>query len=134
MVYLPESRGTSELHPDKTPGWNELHFMNREEFARMVPTVLQLEVSRLGMVLTRFEPGTDAYNAVVTARHRVGKLREGLQSVLTSDEVADHERDLETAIMSVSIRDEDVPRDVQRELVYVADRLVYILGQMRLLY
>ncbi len=134
MVYLPQSRGTTELHPDKTPGWNEVHFVNREEFATMAPTVLQLEVSRLTKLLPEFDLGSDTYNSIIAARRKVESLQFSIKNEMNPDEVESCAADLESSIMCVSAADSDADADSSRVLVYVADRLVYILGQLRHLY
>ena len=134
MVYLPQSRGTTELHPDKTPGWNELHFVNKAEFATMVPTVLQLEVSRLTKLMPGFEIGSDAYNSVVAARQKVESLQFLIQEEMSPEDVESCAANLESSILCVSAADSGANTDSSRVLVYVADRLVYILGQLRHLY
>ncbi len=134
MVYLPNSRGTTELHPDKTPGWNELHFINREEFANMAPTVLQLEVSRLTRLLPSFELGSDAYNSVIAARKGVAHLQTLIQEEMDETRVKECALELESAILCLSVSDRKTDPNSRRVLVYVADRLVYILGQLKHLY
>jgi len=134
MVYLPESRGTTELHPNKTPGWNELHFVNKAEFATMAPTVLQLEVSRLSKLLPTFEVGSHGYNSVIAARRRVESLQFDIKEQMDASEVASCAADLESSIMCVSAADSEADVESSRVLVYVADRLVYILGQLHHLY
>ena len=134
MVYLPNSRGTPELHPDKTPGWNELHFINREEFASMAPSVLQLEVSRLTRLLPSFELGSDAYNSVIAARKSVAYLQSYIQEEMDEARVKECSLELESAILCLSVSDRKTDPNSRRVLVYVADRLVYILGQLKHLY
>lgn len=134
MVYLPGSRGTAELHPEKTPGWNELHFINREEFADMAPSVLQLEVSRLTRLLPSFELGSDAYNSVIAARRKVAHLQSSLREKMDEARVKECATELESAILCLSASDRKTDPNSRRVLVYVADRLVYILGQLKHLY
>lgn len=122
------------MHPDKTPGWNELHFINRNEFAAMAPSVLQLEVSRLSKLLSSFEPGSHDYNSIVVARQKIGDVTSMISQEMEPECVEECARELESVIMHLSASIPDTDPESSRILVYVADRLVYILGQLKHLY
>jgi len=120
------------------PGWNEAHFVDRASFARMAPPILQLEIRRAGRILAHVEPGTDAYNDIVSVRHQIVLARglvldEGAQT--DPAEVLEY---IERAAAYAALLAEGDPSDINEpgedSLRYVADRLLYIHGQIRHLY
>ena len=120
------------------PGWNEAHFVDRASFARMAPPILQLEIRRAGRILAGHEPGSDAYNDIVSVRHQI-VLARGL--VLARGEEADPARVLEhveRAAAFAALLAEGDPSGIDEpgedSLRYIADRLLYIHGQIRHLY
>lgn len=120
------------------PGWNEAHFVDRASFARMAPPILQLEIRRASRVLSQFEPGTDVYNDVVAVRHQI-VLARGL--VLDEGGKADPAHVLEhieRAAAWAALLAEGDPSEIDEpgedSLRYIADRLLYIHGQIRHIY
>lgn len=109
---------------------NEIHFVDRDEFLQMAPAIVQLEITRLCKMLTDLEPGSDVYTAVVATRYHLTELLKEL-SVQDADEgqtiSAEH---LRAAIMCLSVPEDTVDETIQESLVYVADRLGYILLQV----
>jgi len=100
----------------------------------MAPSVLQLEVSRLTRLLPSFELGSDAYNSVIAARKSVAYLQSYIQEEMDEARVKECSLELESAILCLSVSDRKTDPNSRRVLVYVADRLVYILGQLKHLY
>ncbi|MFT4603943.1 MAG: hypothetical protein ACI9W4_000661 [Rhodothermales bacterium] len=108
----------------------------------MAPSVLQLEISRLGRLLDQLRIDDDRRNVLVSARYRLGLLKE----IVTGDfETADLEvcdEHLRTAILSLGFRPdaadrvavagttaaagaglETIPDNIADRLGYVRERL-----------
>ena len=54
--------------------WNELQFLSWREFEQMAPSILQLEVTRLGKVMQSQIDDTDFHNRLVRARFSLQQL------------------------------------------------------------
>ena len=109
---------------------NELHFVERDEFIQMAPTVVQLEITRLTKILGGLEIGSDNYNSIVAARFQ---LRQFLNDLTVAADHSDSHLSvdrLNIAIMCISAVSSSVDTDTCDLLIYVADRLGYILSQM----
>ena len=53
---------------------NELPFLRWDEFRQMAPTILQLEITRLGTLIDAAGHDTDFRNALVKARYEVKRF------------------------------------------------------------
>lgn len=112
-------------------GWNEEHFITVSDFANNAPAVIRLEIARISAVLGRLEIGSDSYNEIVSARHRLTTLVEEIESI-RDDVIEKHLFQLlEAAILSVSIEATTIFAGEAEELNYAANRLDYIVKQMR---
>ena len=115
-------------------GWNEEHFITVSDFASNAPAVIRLEVARISSVLRRLEIGSDSYNEIVSARHRLTTLVSKIEE-LAADVLEQHLFDLlEAAILSISLESAAIAIDRSEdsaELNYTANRLDYINKQMR---
>ncbi|MCH8122625.1 MAG: hypothetical protein IH853_05835 [Bacteroidetes bacterium] len=106
---------------------NEIHFIERDEFVQMGPAIVQLEISRLGDMLHDIEPGSDIHTTLVTVRHHLSLFHDELNRDV---EVASFEH-LDAAIVCLSFPDSETTETTRDTMVYVADRLGYILAQMK---
>lgn len=120
------------------PGWNEAHFVDRTSFARMAPPILQLEIRRASRVLSQFEPGSDTYNDIVSVRHQIVLARGLVLDEGATADPADVLEHVERAAAYAALLAEGDPSDItepgEDSLRYIADRLLYVHGQIRHLY
>ncbi len=106
---------------------NEIHFIDRDEFVQMAPAIVQLEISRLGDMLHDIEPGSDIYTTLVTVRHHLSLFHDELNRDVDARNI-EH---LDAAIVCLSFPDSETTETTRDTMVYVADRLGYILAQMK---
>lgn len=115
-------------------GWNEEHFITVSDFVKNAPAVIRLEVARISAVLGRLEMGSDSYNQIVSARHRLSTLVSEIEG-LQGDSLSQHFFELlEEAILYISIESASISAekpDESEDLDYAANRLDYIIKQMR---
>jgi len=136
---------TQNSHRDKTPlpetgrhlGWNEEYFITVSDFANNAPAVIRLEIVRISGVLGRLDIGSDSYNEIVAARHRLTILVTKIEG-LTEDVIPLQLFELlEGAILTVSIEAATIAAGASEEseesedLKYATNRLDYIIKQMR---
>ncbi len=115
-------------------GWNEIQFLEADELRRMAPSIVGLEIKRLGDVCARTEPGSIFYNTIVTARF---ELRRFLEILSESDEEKLRDecvRHLESALVCLALCQKDAEADVLGVVEYASDRMKHILERMKLLY
>jgi hypothetical protein len=113
--------------------WNELQFVSWGEFKRMTPSILQLEITRLGGIIERRPADTAFRNALVRARFSLRRFVECLAAERDALEpaCADH---LATAIMSISLLPDDLDEETRRACRYVRDRLDYVYHRIGMIY
>ncbi len=114
--------------------WNELQFLSWGEFKHTVPSILQLEVTRLGKLMGAFSGDTDLHNSVVRARFA---LKQFISCVERSQRDALEESSsahLRTAIMNLSFPPRDLDAQTKETLSYVLDRLNYVYCRIGLIY
>lgn len=111
---------------------NEIQFLSWGEFRQMVPSILQLEVTRLGTLIEAAGEDTDFRNALAKARFEVKQFIACVQKAdkATVEEVcAPH---VQTALLNVSLLDRD--EDTMATLHYIIDRLQYVNDRIALIY
>lgn len=112
-------------------GWNEVHFVGIVDFAHNAPSVLNLEIARLDDALLRVKFGSLDYNEIISVRYHLTTLVKQIK-ILTSTGIPDGLFELmEVVILNLSVASVSISSDVSKELDYVANRLDYILAQMR---
>lgn len=113
---------------------NELQFVSWTEFQEMVPSIIQLEISRLERLIEGLQSETEVHNAVVKARFELEQfaacLQEGEKEDL-EDTCAPH---LEAALLTISMISTDPDDEAAETLQYVADRLEHVHDRMELIY
>ncbi|NNF02928.1 MAG: hypothetical protein HKN17_00570 [Rhodothermales bacterium] len=134
----PTRRNTIDDAHVSNPGWNEAHFVDRASFARMAPPILQLEIRRAGRILAGHEPGTGLYNDIITVRHELVRARTHVLEFGERCDPAEVLEHVERAAAFAAVLAENDPADItepgEDSLRYIADRLLYIHGQIRHLY
>lgn len=113
---------------------NELQFVGWKKFREMVPSIVQLEVSRLERVVDGVQENTELYNAVVKARFELKAFADALQNADKDDLEETCAPHLEAAMLTVSMTPGDREGEVAETLRYVADRLEHIHDRMELIY
>ena len=114
--------------------WNELQFLSWREFKQMAPSILQLEVTRLGKVMQMQIDDTDFHNRLVRARFSLQQFIEGIRKTegeTLDDACLEH---LRRAIMSVSINPPDLDAKTAATCGYVLSRLNYVYNRIDLIY
>lgn len=106
---------------------NEVHFIEHDEFAQKAPAIVQLEISRLGDMIHGNEPGSNLHTTLVTVRYHLSLFHDELNREMNAVSI-EH---LNAAIVSLSFPESEIAETTRDTMVYVADRLGYILAQMK---
>ncbi len=99
----------------------------------MMPSILQLEVTRLGTLIDASGGATDFRNALVRARF-------ALKQFIACVEQADKENveacapPLQAALLNVSLVNAHLDEETTARLHYVMDRLKYVNDRIALIY
>ena len=113
---------------------NEIQFLSWEEFQQMVPSILQLEVTRLGTLIDAAGTATDYRNALVKARFEVKRFIACVQAAekeTVEDSCALH---LQTALLNVSLVKTGRDEKTTAVLDYIIDRLTYVNDRIAFIY
>jgi hypothetical protein len=114
--------------------WNELQFLSWREFTQMAPSIIQLEISRIGSIIDAPATHIDMRNVLVKSRFELRKFQECLQRAELpplGDSCLAH---LRTSILSLSIQDQIPDRKAAATLKYVCDRLISLLRRTDLIF
>lgn len=113
---------------------NEIQFLSWEEFQQMVPSILQLEVTRLGTLIDATGTATDFRNALVKARFEVKKFIACVQvaeKTTVQEACALH---VQTALLNVSLVQANRDEKTTAILAYIIDRLTYVNNRIAFIY
>ena len=113
--------------------WNELQFLSWNKFRQMAPSILQLEVTRLGTLIDASGSATDFRNALVKARFEVKQFIACLQQA-EKENVEACAPHLQTALLNVSLVHAHRDEAMAARLNYVIDRLKYVNDRIALIY
>ena len=122
----------SEARGEATPGWNELGFVPVQSFRRMAPSILNLEVSRLGDLIA----GTadmEFRNALVKSRYELQAFVDDLAAAAAGTTDLDP-RHLRAAIVNLPLGYPEVSSAEEETLAYILDRLEYVHNRIRFVY
>ena len=100
----------------------------------MAPSIIQLEISRIGSVINAPATTLDIRNVLVRARFELREFQECLQLAdgpPLSDSCVAH---LRTSILSLSIRNQIRDKEATITLDYVFDRLISMLERIDLIF
>jgi hypothetical protein len=114
--------------------WNELEFISWEEFREMAPSIIQLEISRIGEIIDRFQADLEFHNALVKSRFELKKFIEclahsGKDSL--EENCAGH---LCNAIVNLTFETPGVDEKSTQIRDYILDRLNYVHNRISLIY
>ena len=120
----------------KTPNinWNEIQFLSWNEFQQMAPSILQLEITRIGKVILSFPDDTEFHNGLVRARFELRQFVECLGQANKDSFEETCAPHLRAAIMSMSVQTLPIDLQTRETCGYVLDRLNYINHRISLIY
>lgn len=113
---------------------NEIQFLSWEEFRQMAPSILQLEVTRLGTLIDAAGEAVAYRNALVKARYEVKRFFACLEQAdkdTVAEACAPH---LQAALLAVSLVNTGRDDATTATLDYVIDRLKYVIDRIALIY
>jgi len=113
--------------------WNEIQFLSWTKFRQMAPSILQLEVTRLGTLIDASGDTTDFRNALVKARFEVKQFIACLQQA-DKENVEACAPHLQTALLNVSLVHTHRDEATAARLDYVINRLKYVNDRIGLIY
>ena len=114
--------------------WNELQFLSWGEFKQMTPSILQLEVTRLGTLLRPHQEDTEFHNQLIRTRFALSQFIQCVKETKKDDIETACGEHLRTAIMSLSFPPEDLDTQTQDTCRYILDRLKYVHYRITLIY
>jgi hypothetical protein len=122
--------------PSKIPkwDWNELEFISWEEFRQMAPSILQLEISRIGEIINRFPEDTDFRNTLVKSRFELKKFVECLARSDKASLAENCAKHLDTAIINLAVDTAGLDEKTVQTRDYILDRLNYVYNRISLIY
>jgi len=118
----------------KSEGWNELQFLSWGEFRHMAPSILRLEITRLGKVMRTLSVETDLYNSLARARFDLQQFVAGVEKLEKNALDEGCVSYLRAAIMSLSFPPQDLDTETRKTCRYVLDRLNYVYNRIGLIY
>jgi len=114
--------------------WNEIQWLSWGEFKQMAPSILQLEITRLGKLIEECEPDTVFHNNLVHTRFALKQFIDCLGSAKKdtfADTCAGY---LSAAIAGMSFALQELDDETAKTCAYVLDRLNYVYYRIGLIY
>ena len=100
----------------------------------MAPSILQLEVTRLGRMMRDYDLELEVHNAFVKGRYELKKFVQILPELADKDIAQESIEPLGNAIMAVSFEHESIKGDVAEIQAYILDRLNDVYNRIKLVY
>lgn len=119
---------------NRKPQWNELEFISWKEFEQMAPSIIQLEISRIGNAINAPATEIDLRNMLVKARYELRQFQDCLQQAdrpPLKDSCVAH---LRSAIICLSIQNQVQDKETATTLKYTCDRLNSVLERTDLIF
>ncbi len=117
----------------RKPDWNELDFVDWDEFRRMAPSIIGLEIGRLDPLVAASIGDLDLHNPLVRVRFElksfVATLAEATPETIGSP-CAEH---LRAALLALPLFP-DIDDATAATLRYIANRLTYVYDRIPLIY
>lgn len=113
---------------------NEIQFLSWEEFRQMAPSILALEVTRLGALIDAAGGATDFRNALVKARFEVKQFIACIHQAEKETVAEACTLPLQTALLNVSLVNANLDEKTTATLNYIIDRLKYVNDRIALIY
>ncbi|HEY5565592.1 MAG TPA: hypothetical protein VIL33_08375 [Rhodothermia bacterium] len=112
-------------------GWNELGFVPWRSFQRMAPSILQLEVTRLGELISA-AGALDIRNALVKSRYELTAFIAALEKEGSPDKLETSR--LQAAIVNLPLEYPGIDSETGETLAYILNRLQYVHNRIRFVY
>ena len=133
-VTRTDGEEPAQKFADARTSWNELQFLSWGEFKQMAPSILQLEVTRIGALIGTFPESNEFHNGLVRARFALKRFIACLghaEKDTVEESCAQHIR---TAIMNMSLQPDNLDIQTRETCSYILNRLHYALHRIRLIY
>ena len=113
--------------------WNELEFTNIADFKRMAPSIIQLEISRIGKIIDSRNSMDLAYNLLIKARFDLKEFRNDLETVIKNKMNENNLFKLYSALFHIAGAAENDP-EIKSKTDYIIDRLNDLIYKCKMLY
>lgn len=113
---------------------NELQFVSWPEFQEMVPSIVQLEISRLERVIGEVRDQTELCTALMEARSELQEFSTALQEAEKETLESSCAPHLEAALLTLSVQADGADEETAETLHYIVDRLNHVHDRMELTY
>lgn len=113
---------------------NEIQYLSWKAFRRMAPSILRLEMSRLGVLMDAAGSDLDLRNALAAARFELKRFGEVLEDATPTTAEARCGPPLQAALMTLALATEGQPAPTAETLRYVLNRLTYLHDRLALIY
>ncbi|MBO6573898.1 MAG: hypothetical protein JJ896_00655 [Rhodothermales bacterium] len=121
-----DAYGLADVAVGENNEWNELHYVSRQTFAQMAPSVLRLEIGRISRLIGTLPVDDDFRNSLVSARFRLEQLRTIVLGDFQTASLTECDQHLSAAILAVGVRAPTRRGTMDRTLDNIADRLGYV--------
>ena len=116
------------------PSWNEIQFVSWAEFRQMAPSILQLEVTRIGKIIQTFQENTEFHNGLVRARFALEQFVANVKQAEKNNFEETCVVHLRTAIANFPLQPDDLDAETKKTCRYILDRLNYVYHRITLIY
>ena len=113
---------------------NEIQFLSWDEFRRMAPSILQLEVTRIGEVLSKISLDIEHRNGLVRARHAMKEFIECVEKERKQTIQSSCEPLLARALVNMPPPEAVADVETAHTIEYIVDRLQYVIHRIPLIY
>jgi hypothetical protein len=114
--------------------WNELEFTNLNDFKRMAPSIIQLEISRLGKIIGSLEATNSVHNLLVKARYDLTEFQKDVETLNENKVNNRHLSKLYSALFCIASASKNSGKTIEDKINYVSDRLNDLLNKCKMIY
>ena len=114
--------------------WNELEFTNFNDFKRMAPSIIQLEITRLGKIIYSLETTNSAYNLLIKARYDLSQFQNDIDTINEQKIEESTLVRLYSALFCIASAAEKSDKSIKSKADYVINRLNDLLNKCKMLY
>ena len=111
--------------------WNELEYISWNEFRKMAPSIIKLEISRIDSLLKEVQSETEIYNSLIKARYELNQFVACLERTKSPPLPASCRNHLSNAILNLSFGDKG---NLSSTNAYILDRLNYVHTRIGMIY
>ena len=111
---------------------NELEYISWKEFKKMAPSIIKLEINRIGKLINTLAPKSDIHNDLIKVRYELNQFIECLDQTISlplSDSCTGH---LSKAILNLSPL--AVEKDNLKTINNIVNRLNYVHNRIGMIY